>query len=92
MSWEQTMRLAQTLAETGLDSDQKVMVALLTRGVITAPNDLIRERAARFLEVYKHGHVIRWKTFPATFSTVPVDDELRNAVEEALSREGDHDE
>lgn len=86
LSFRDAARAVRLVERSGGKLHPKIMVALCRRARDTAPDDQHGERAAfaKRVDTYVAGRRVRYATFPTTFTTIPVPDDLREAVEDAL--------
>jgi hypothetical protein len=90
MGHEDTVYMLRTLVRLG-STDRRTMLALANRAIESDQGENPGERRAitMYRDAIAAGRRIGVKTFPATFNTVTVPDDLREAVEDALNLNGD---
>jgi hypothetical protein len=76
--------LMRALARAG-SGEPRLLLALAERALATSPPAMV-PTYAKWRDAAAAGRRVRIATFPATFSTVPVSDDLRREVEEAFTR------
>lgn len=86
MDHQDAAYMLRTLVRLGSD-DRRTMLALAERALETETGEHPGERRAltMYRDAIATGRRVKFATFPATFNTVPVPDDLRQAVEDALT-------
>ena len=87
---EDAVYMLRTLVRLG-STDRRTMLALANRAIESDQGENPGERRAitMYRDAIAAGRRVKFATFPATFTTVHVPDDLRQAVEDAL--QGDNE-
>jgi len=87
MSHAVASEFTRVLAQSRSARDRRLAIICADRAIDTAEDEAVETVLRRYRTALIDGRRIRVATFPATFSTVPVPQELVDEIEEVFNKE-----